>query len=125
MRSNIGKKAYGPAMRNWFSAVGEMESISSIAGYYYDHPGDVFPEFGFADRPFFAGRALGHPMVPEDHMVSNDVYLAHNPGVLVVSGSNDVREEHRCFAPLELTSRAGAGWSTSPRTATGLYLPWW
>jgi hypothetical protein len=81
------RRASGPAMRNWFSAVGEMESISSIAGYYYDHPGDVFPEF-VADRPFFAGRALGHPMVPEDHMVSNDVYLAHNPGVLIVSGSN-------------------------------------
>lgn len=81
------RRASGPAMRNWFSAVGEMESISSIAGYYYDHPGDVFPEF-VADRPFFAGRALGHPMVPEDHMVSNDVYLADNPGVLIVSGSN-------------------------------------
>lgn len=77
----------GTAVRRWLSATGEMEAIASIAGYYYDHPGDVFPEF-VAEHPYFEGEGLGHPLLPDEHLVRNDVYLARDLSVLVVSGSN-------------------------------------
>jgi len=53
------RRVSGPAMRRWLIAVGEMEAISSIAGYYYEHPADVFPQFT-AEQPHFEGRGLGH-----------------------------------------------------------------
>jgi len=81
------RRVSGPTMRLWLNAVGEMEAISSIAGYYYEHPGDVFPEF-VADHPHFEGKGLGHPFLPADRMVPNDVYLTRELSVLVVSGSN-------------------------------------
>jgi hypothetical protein len=81
------RRVSGPNMRRWLSAVGEMEALESIAGYYYEHPDDVFPEF-LAEQPYFEAKGLGHPLLPDDRMVRNDVYLARDLSVLVVSGSN-------------------------------------
>ena len=38
------RRTSGPAVRRWLDAVGEMEALSSLAGYHYEHPDDVFPE---------------------------------------------------------------------------------
>ena len=34
----------GPAVARWMAAVGELEALSSLAGYSYEHPQDPFPE---------------------------------------------------------------------------------
>ena len=34
----------GPAIRRWLMAVGELEALSALAGYAYEHPADPFPE---------------------------------------------------------------------------------
>ncbi len=39
------RKRSGPAIRRWLAAVGEMEALSALAGYAYEHPGDPFPDF--------------------------------------------------------------------------------
>ena len=82
----------GRAMRRWLNAVGEMEALSSLAGYYYEHPHDCFPELLDGQpigTPCFDGEALAHPLLPEDRVVSNDVRLGCDGArVLVVSGSN-------------------------------------
>lgn len=83
----------GPAIGTWFTAVGEFEALSALAGYAFEHPDDVFPavaaEPGVAR---FDGAALGHPLLPRDTNVRNDVSLSSSggeaPAVLVVSGSN-------------------------------------
>ena len=81
------RRASGPALRRWLDAVGEIEALSSLAGYHYEHPGDVFPEL--VDGPLCVdGDALGHPLLAEDVVVRNDVRLAGDLRVLVVSGSN-------------------------------------
>ena len=81
------RRVSGPAMRSWLNAVGEIEAISSFAGYYCENPGDVFPEF-VVEQPYFEGEGLGHPLIPDDRRVRNTVRLTHDPAVLVVSGSN-------------------------------------
>jgi hypothetical protein len=81
------RRVSGPAMRTWLNAVGEMEAISSLASYYYEHPSDVFPEF-VAEQPHFEGEGLGHPFIPDDRRVLNNVHLTDGLRVLVVSGSN-------------------------------------
>ncbi|HEV2448699.1 MAG TPA: hypothetical protein VGS58_22355, partial [Candidatus Sulfopaludibacter sp.] len=81
------RRVSGFAVRRWMSAAGEMEAISSIAGDSYEHPGYVFPEF-VAEQPYFSGEGLGHPLLPEGRVVRNDVYLARDLRVLIVSGSN-------------------------------------
>jgi hypothetical protein len=39
----------GALIPAWLDAVAEIEALSSLANYSYEHPGDVFPEF--ADGP--------------------------------------------------------------------------
>jgi hypothetical protein len=77
----------GPAVRRWLAAVGEMEALSSLAGYHYEHPDDVFPELN-AGTPCFDAERLGHPLLAEAVMIRNDVSLSGELRVLVVSGSN-------------------------------------
>ncbi len=81
------RRTSGPAMRRWLNAVGEMEALSSLASFRYEHPRYVFPEF-VAESPCFEGEALGHPLLAEDGAVPNDVRIDGDLRVLVVSGSN-------------------------------------
>jgi DNA mismatch repair ATPase MutS len=77
----------GALIPAWLSAVAEIEALSSLANYAYEHPEDVFP--AFAERgPLFDAEDLGHPLLPQDRSVRNSVRLAAPVRLLVVSGSN-------------------------------------
>ena len=81
------RRGSGLALRRWLNAVGEMEALSSLAGYRYEHPDDVFPEFT-AESPVFDGEELRHPLLAEEVAIANDVKIGGDRRVLVVSGSN-------------------------------------
>ncbi len=71
----------------WLAAVGELEALCSIAGYAYEHPADPFPEVLEAGT-IFIGERLGHPLIPENRCVRNDVRFSDGLQVQLVSGSN-------------------------------------
>ncbi|MFN7971482.1 MAG: DNA mismatch repair protein MutS [Acidobacteriota bacterium] len=74
-----------PALR-WLSAAAELEALSSLAGYAYEHAADPYPEI--AAGPCFVGAGLVHPLLPRQGSVGNDVRLDGEQRVIVVSGSN-------------------------------------
>src|SRR5262249_22562289 len=77
----------GKAIASWLAAVGQFEALCALAAYGYEHPDDPFPEV--ADGPAcYDGEALGHPLIPADRCVRNDLRLVDGMRVLVVSGSN-------------------------------------
>jgi len=79
----------GPHCPEWLSAVGEFEALCSLAGYAYEHPNDPFPEIvGTESGPRFEGTDLGHPLLPDDQVVRNDVTLNSENRLLMISGSN-------------------------------------
>ncbi len=83
------RRTYGSGIKAWLEVVGEIETLVSIAAYAYEHPEDPFPEFASSEVEIcFAGDALGHPLLPTDKCVRNDVRLGGNSQVLLVSGSN-------------------------------------
>ena len=77
----------GPVVADWLATVGEFEALCALAGYTYEHPEDPFPEIVDA-APRFDGEGLGHPLIPLQRCVRNDVRLEHDLRVLIVSGSN-------------------------------------
>jgi DNA mismatch repair ATPase MutS len=79
---------HGSSLRRWIGALGEVEALVSLAGYAYERPLDVFPELLEAGPPRFEADGLGHPLLPVDRCVRNDVALTPALRLLVVSGSN-------------------------------------
>jgi DNA mismatch repair ATPase MutS len=81
------RRAYGPCVRRWLDAVGELEALCALAGYAFEHPSDPFPEF-LTGAASFEGEALGHPLLSDSRCVRNDVRLGPDLPALIVSGSN-------------------------------------
>ena len=82
------RETCGVTIHRWVSAVGELEALSSLAGYAYEHPSDPFPEIVAEQSAVFDGEGLGHPLIPDARGVRNSVQLGAEPQLLVVSGSN-------------------------------------
>jgi hypothetical protein len=78
---------FGPDLGRWIEAVGEFEALCAFAAFSYEHPDYVFPEI-FDGAPRFEGVAIGHPLLPSDRCVRNDLTLSVENPVLIVSGSN-------------------------------------
>ena len=81
------RKRFGAAVPRWLGAVGEIEVLSSLAGYAYEHPADAFAEFT-AEGPCFEAEGFAHPLIPESQAVRNDLRLGRELKLVVVSGPN-------------------------------------
>lgn len=78
---------FGPEIRGWLSAVGEFEALAALAGYSWEHPGDVLPEL-VDEQPCFQAEALAHPLLPATVAVGNDLTLDREVRLIVISGPN-------------------------------------
>jgi hypothetical protein len=81
------RRSHGSAVTRWLRVVGELEALSTLAGYAFESPEDPFPEL-VETGPLFEATALGHPLIPKAKLTRNDVRLDAKKQVLVVSGSN-------------------------------------
>ena len=81
------RKQTGPAVRRWLATVGEFEALSSLGGYAYEHPADVFPEFADTS-PRFEAEGLAHPLLAARDAVRNDLCFGDDLRVLIISGPN-------------------------------------
>jgi hypothetical protein len=81
------RRKNGRFIAGWLATVAELEALSSLAGYSYEHPADPFPEI-VDQPPCFEGEGLGHPLLQEEKCVRNDVDFSDKMQVLLVSGSN-------------------------------------
>jgi len=83
----------GRDIAHWLRAIGQFEALNALAGYAYEHPTDPFPELVSRQKEgqrsaCFEGTGLGHPLMPEQQCVRNDMSLNQSPQALIVSGSN-------------------------------------
>jgi hypothetical protein len=81
------RRVSGAAVEQWLAALGQIEALSSLAAFAWEHPDDRFPELVDAG-PCFDGRELGHPLLPAARCVRNDLRLGGDLQLLIVSGSN-------------------------------------
>jgi len=81
---------HGRSLAAWLAAVGELEALSSLAAFSYEHPENPFPALlDGAAGPRFVAIGLAHPLIVGHVAVANDVRLGGDaPRVLLVSGSN-------------------------------------
>lgn len=85
------RQAHGRHVGTWIAALSEFEATIALATYHFEHPQDPFPVIevdGPRPTAVFHGVGLGHPLLPAQRMVRNDVWLTAGTQLLVVSGSN-------------------------------------
>lgn len=81
------QQEFGPHIREWLDAVGEFEALTALAGYAFEHPGDVLPQF-VEKGPLFETEGMTHPLLPSDKAIRNDVKLGDDLRLIVLSGPN-------------------------------------
>jgi len=77
----------GSALARWLTAVGDFEALVALATYSFENPEDIFPDI-VANDLCFEAEGLGHPLLPRDQCVRNDLHLSSKLRLQVVSGSN-------------------------------------
>ena len=82
------RRESGGKIAGWVAAVAEFEAIASLAALAFESPEDAVPEIVAEAVPLVEAAALGHPLLPLDTCVRNDVALGGDLRVLVISGSN-------------------------------------
>ena len=85
------QQKFGPQIRAWLAAVGELEALTSLSAYAYEHPGDTFPTFinsSAAPGALFDAEALAHPLLPSHTSVRNDFKLGDGLQLVILSGPN-------------------------------------
>jgi hypothetical protein len=88
VRLDRWRAAHGPQVRDWLEALGEWEALSALAAIAHDHPQWAFPVFTTTGSPQLVAQALGHPLLPQETCVRNDVSLGPPGSFLLVTGSN-------------------------------------
>ncbi|HEU0114276.1 MAG TPA: hypothetical protein VFQ80_06360, partial [Thermomicrobiales bacterium] len=77
----------GAHVRGWLATLGEIEALAALASLAFDEPSWAMPDL---DPAFDAYRAdaVGHPLLPDDARVTNDVTVGPPGTFLLVTGSN-------------------------------------
>lgn len=81
------KESYAENVDRWFNALARFDALCSLGGFAYNHPGYVYPEI--TDTYFcMIGKSLGHPLIPRDICVRNDIDIEKSPSFLIITGAN-------------------------------------
>ncbi len=81
------KARSGRRVRGWLGAVGEAEALAALAALAADNPGWTMPALD-PDARTLRARALGHPLLPPQECIHNDVEIGPAGSFLLVTGSN-------------------------------------
>ncbi len=72
---------------DWFNALAEIESISSLANFHFNHPENSFPLLSDKEGVFIA-EELGHPLIPKEKLIRNDFSTEGLNQLNLITGSN-------------------------------------
>lgn len=81
------QRKYGASIRTWIAAVAELEALSSLATFAYEHPSYAMPQVALGP-PCFQATGLAHPLLPLADAVVNDIAFGAGRQVMILSGPN-------------------------------------
>jgi DNA mismatch repair ATPase MutS len=80
------KRKYMEEIGLWVDTLGRIELLISMGTYRFNQPQTTFPEI--THEPLLKASSLGHPLIPDDQLVKNDIQLQLDPRIMLVTGSN-------------------------------------
>ena len=82
------KARSGSHVRKWLDALGSFEALAALAALRADHPDWCFPTLAESRDPEIRATGLGHPLLPQNACVRNDLEIGPPGSFLFVTGSN-------------------------------------
>ena len=79
-------KTNGIKTQTWFSVLAEFDALISLSTFAVNRPEYTFPKI--SDTFCFTGKALGHPLIPREKCVKNDIDISRKPYFMIVTGAN-------------------------------------
>ncbi|UCC71839.1 MAG: DNA mismatch repair protein MutS [Gemmatimonadota bacterium] len=112
---NAGRHA-----RRWLDALAELDALAALAALRFENPDWTFPHISDEETPALEATGLGHPLLPDDVRVVNDVKLGPPGSFLFITGSNMSGKSTllRAIGTNAVLARAGA-----PVCASSMRLP--
>jgi len=80
------KAQYRDKVAGWLQVIARMEALNSLATFAFNHPTYIYPELN--EEPGLVATALGHPLIPADECVVNDITVGRPQHFLIITGSN-------------------------------------
>lgn len=91
-RFNRCKQEVKARLPEWIDTWYELEALNALANFGYLQPDAIFPEIraeiDTASEPVLRAEGLGHPLLPDEVRVCNDLTLRHLGEVVMITGSN-------------------------------------
>jgi DNA mismatch repair ATPase MutS len=81
------KKQNQENVPNWFESIATFDALSSLANFAYNYPLYAYPEPVTTDYKF-AAENLGHPLIPYEHRVANDIQINGWNQFAIITGAN-------------------------------------
>lgn len=78
---------YGSDVGRWIDATADLEALLSLASFAFERPAHTYPLIADS-APLVEATALGHPLIPDERRIDNDVAIGAPASLLIVSGSN-------------------------------------
>jgi hypothetical protein len=95
------RKRMAALLPGWLEAFHHLEALMSLGEFAALHPEYTFPKIRLVEKPaektiegnpappaVFAARAMGHPLIPSERKVCNDLQIQTLGELLVITGSN-------------------------------------
>ncbi len=81
------KAEAGNHVNQWFAVAGEFETLNSFANVMCNNPSWTMPTI--VEAPFgIAAKEMGHPLIPPQGRVNNDLHIQGTGTVNIVTGPN-------------------------------------
>lgn len=79
---------HGSRGRGWFELLADLEALAGLAALAFDNPEWAFPTIEPPTTGTLSASGLGHPLLPPEGCVGNDVTVGPGGTFLLVTGSN-------------------------------------
>jgi predicted ATPase len=82
------QRRHGRRVRDWVTALAEVEALSALATLAHENPTWTFPGFRADAEGVIDATELAHPLLGADVRVANDLTVGPRGTILLVTGSN-------------------------------------